>query len=81
MVLAQGGPKMAGVEFTAQVKDGSTIEIPDAYKGKVQGAVKVTAEVTENDGDKDDANYLACLRAHPLPWKGPFLSRNECHER
>ena len=72
---------MATVEFTAQVKDGSTIEIPDAYKGKVRGAVKVTAEVPEQDGDKDAANYLAYLMEHPLPWKGPFMPRDECHER
>ena len=71
---------MARIEFTAQVKDDTVIEIPKAYQGKVHGAVKVIAElpggIVQGNG-----GYIAYLLENPRARKTKPMSREEAHKR
>lgn len=69
---------MEAIEFHTKIKDGS-ISIPEEYRGKVTGNVRVIL-LTEDHCDKFD--MIEYLFANPLNIEGftPF-TREEAYER
>lgn len=70
---------MYAVEFTTSIKDG-VIEVPEAYRQRFKGHVKVILLASEEI--KDDDDIIRDLLAQPLviPDFTP-LSRGDAHAR
>ena len=69
---------MYGIEFQTRVKDGS-ISIPEEYRDKVKGNVRVILLAEES---ADNFDMIEFLLANPLNMEGfkPF-TREEIYER
>ena len=71
---------MKQIEFTARLADGR-IDVPNHLRRHFDHPVDVKVTVLDDSAPADEQDMLQLLLENPLAFEGPFLTRDQAHER